>query len=66
VEDKHTGFLVDSESPSQIAEKILLLMKNKALAEKLGQNGYEKLKKEFSLEAMGKHFLKLYSSIVVQ
>jgi len=65
VEDERTGFLVKPESPLQIADKILLLMKNKVLAEKLGQNGYEKLKNEFNLENMGKNFLQLYNRLLM-
>lgn len=63
VENNHTGFLVEAENPSQIAEKILLLLENKDLAENMGQNGYEKLKNEFSLEVMGKAFLRLYQQL---
>lgn len=64
VEDNHTGFLVETENPAQMAEKISLLLDNKALAAELGQNGYEKLTNEFSLDVMGNSFLKLYRKLV--
>lgn len=36
--DQETGYLVDPENPAAIAEKILLLMENRLLLRKLGQN----------------------------
>lgn len=63
VEDNHTGFLVEAENPAQMAEKIILLLDNKALATKLGTNGYNKLTEKFSLEVMGNEFLKLYMKL---
>jgi glycosyltransferase involved in cell wall biosynthesis len=63
VENNITGFLVDPENPKQIAQKISLLLDNDILALELGQTGYKKLKKEFSLDVMGNEFLKLYRRI---
>lgn len=64
VEHGRTGFLVDPANPYQISEKILLLLDRKELSEKLGQNGYDKLKKEFSLDAMGIKFLHVYKDLI--
>jgi glycosyltransferase involved in cell wall biosynthesis len=64
VENNQTGFLVDSTNPEQIKEKIFLLLDNNKLAERIGLNGYEKLKNEFSLEVMGRQFLALYRDLI--
>jgi len=64
VENNQTGFLVDSTNPEQIKEKIFLLLDNNKLAERIGLNGYEKLKNEFSLEVMGRQFLALYRELI--
>jgi len=65
VENNHTGFLVEPENPLEIEEKISLLLNNKKLSEEFGRNGFEKLKKEFSLKVMGREFLKLYREMEV-
>ncbi len=63
VDDHHTGFLVEAENPARMAEKISFLLNNKSIAAEFGQNGYKKLKKEFSLDVMGNSFLKLYTKL---
>jgi glycosyltransferase involved in cell wall biosynthesis len=63
VEDNKSGFLVQAENPEKVAEKILFLINNRDKALEIGQNGYNKLKEEFSLEAMGYSFLKLYKEL---
>lgn len=63
VEDNRTGYIVKPAEPTKLVEKILLLLKNKELAEQFGQNGYSKLKNEFSLDIMGNKFLKLYNNL---
>ncbi len=63
VEDQKTGFIMKVNNPGHIAKKISLLLDSKPLATELGQNGYEKLLKEFSLDVMGNEFLRLYKSL---
>ena len=60
VDDKHSGFLVDPLNPVQLKENISLLLENEDLSIQFGQNGYDKLKREFDLNLMGEFFLKLY------
>ena len=60
VEDKRTGFLVEPLKPLQLQDKISLLLDKEGLAERFGLNGYQKLKKEFSLSRMGEELTKLY------
>ncbi len=46
--DGITGFLVDPLDVEQIAETIILLLKDKYLAEKLGKNGLQRVEKELN------------------
>ncbi len=60
VDDNYTGFLVKAQDSKQMANKILLLLDNKTLATSFGNNGRNKLIKEFNLNVMGEAFLNLY------
>ncbi|OXA81458.1 Glycosyltransferase involved in cell wall bisynthesis [Flavobacterium aquidurense] len=45
-----TGFLVEEHDVDSMAEKMILLLKNKELAKTLGKNGKEKIKRDFTLK----------------
>lgn len=49
IEDK-TGLLVDEHDVDAMAEKMILLLENKALAKTLGANGKERVKNNFTLK----------------
>ena len=63
VKNNHTGFLVEPLNSDLLCQKIEFLLENNDLAMDFGRNGYEKLKKEFSLEIMGKKFFDLYARL---
>jgi len=44
-----TGFLVDKESPDQIAERILQLATNKELRNRMGRSGRERVRQMFDI-----------------
>jgi phosphatidylinositol alpha-1,6-mannosyltransferase len=46
--DGETGFLVDPENPKEIAEKLILLLSDSELAEKLGRQGRARIEKEYT------------------
>ncbi len=46
--DGETGFLVDPENPKEIAEKLILLLSDSELAEKLGRQGRARIEKQFT------------------
>jgi phosphatidylinositol alpha-1,6-mannosyltransferase len=48
--DGLTGILVNPEDVNEIAQKIIALANNKELAEKLGKQGLERVRKELSME----------------
>ncbi len=49
--DGDTGFLVDSESPDEIAEKTLRLLRDPKLAARLGRQGRERIERELNWDA---------------
>ena len=46
-----TGFIVDPKSPEEIADKILILVKNPDLRRKMGMRGREVFESKYTLEA---------------
>ena len=58
--DGQTGFSVPPRNPEALAEKILLLLKNKSFAEKFGRAGNERVRKEFTFENTWIKYQKLY------
>tara|TARA_B110000116_G_scaffold154350_1_gene133512 strand:+ start:12597 stop:13688 length:1092 start_codon:yes stop_codon:yes gene_type:complete len=64
MKDGETGFLVKEGDDNDIIEKISLLLKDKELSQRLGQQGCNFIEKEFSLEASAKNFLKIVTPYV--
>jgi len=62
VTNKENGFLVLSRSPEMLADKIAELLKNPKLAQQMGQNSQQKIKR-FSLEKMIKETNKTYKNL---
>lgn len=52
IADGVTGFLVNPEDISAISEKVICLLKDASLAEKLGRQGRERVENEFSREVI--------------
>ena len=52
VQDGETGYLVDAESPMQIAEKLKLLIEDTDLRDKMGQTAHSYALQHFSQERM--------------
>ena len=63
VTHRKTGLLVPPRNPSALAKAILKLYKDRDLASRLGQKGYEVVHKKFSAEAMAKKIIDLYERI---
>lgn len=52
VESGRTGYVVDSEMPSQLVDALRLLMRDEMLRKNLGQRGFEKYLRDYGLNAM--------------
>jgi glycosyltransferase involved in cell wall biosynthesis len=60
-----TGLLVEPENPDALAQAILRLLKDKALAQKLGTNGRDFIRKNYSAEGMVEKTMNLYTRLLV-
>lgn len=63
VVDGETGFLVDSGDPAALAERILELAADAALASRMGAAGKIRATEEFSLERCADEYIRLYGQI---
>lgn len=64
VVDGVTGFLVPVGMPQALAEKIVLLLQDARLRAKFGQNGRERVERDFSLEGMVARTRSLYQELL--
>ena len=64
IEDRQTGILIPSADTEAIAKSIILLLTDKDLAVRLGQNAKRNIQENFSLEKMAAGTEKLYSEVV--
>lgn len=64
VKDGVTGFVVNPFNIEPMAQKIIYLLKNPEKARQLGEAGYERVKKEFSLERLVKQHIEEYERIL--
>jgi len=65
VTDGVTGFLVNNPSPQEMAEKILFLLDNEDLADKMGKAGNKRIETKFSIDQMINSYLELYNRILL-
>lgn len=61
--DKKTGFLIPPKDYEELARKIILLLRNKRLAEIMGEEGYRRAQKKFSIENWVDRMIKIYTQI---
>ncbi|MBI9054684.1 MAG: glycosyltransferase family 4 protein [Bacteroidales bacterium] len=64
IDDNKTGFLVDPKSPSQIAEKLEMLINNPNLRKEMGERGKEKFFKNFTFEIFEKNLSSTFDKIL--
>lgn len=63
VHDGHNGFLVRPGDISSLAKKIEILIENKSLRERMGNNSLKLARKKFSINKINNRIEKLYKSI---
>jgi glycosyltransferase involved in cell wall biosynthesis len=64
VEKTGAGLLVEPDNPQKLGEGILQLMNDPALAERLGQNGFEKVRDHYSVGHMADSALEAYERVI--
>jgi len=64
IKDEENGFLVEPQQSDSLAEKIVLLLKNKTKAKQMAENGFHVVKEKFSVEKMVKGTIKVYEQLL--
>ena len=64
LEDGETGFLVSPENPGELADKLVFLLKNPGLREKMGEAGRRRIEKHFTTRLIKPKYVKLYSRLM--
>ena len=64
IEDRQTGILIPSADTEAIAKSIILLLTDKDLAVRLGQNAKRNIQESFSIEKMTSQTEKVYREVV--
>ena len=64
VEDGVNGFLVPVRDSAALADKLRVLIEDRALREEMGRNGRRKAEREFSLKDVVERHLQLYHQLV--
>jgi glycosyltransferase involved in cell wall biosynthesis len=64
VDDGITGFVVEKDSPNQLAEKIEFLIKNPENCRKLGQAGRKKYEQKFTLQQFETNMIDVFTKIL--
>jgi len=62
IEDSKSGFIM-SNNVEKISEKINMLLNNENMRKQLGNKGRDIIEKKFTIERMGREYLKLYERI---
>lgn len=60
IEDGKNGLLVPPQDPNTMSEAVIRIFKDRALASKLAENAYKKVKEEYNVELMVKETLGVY------
>jgi glycosyltransferase involved in cell wall biosynthesis len=63
VKDGLNGFLIQNESPDEIALKLDFLLNHPEIMGKMGKNSKDRIESDFSLEKMGAEFLNVYQNL---
>lgn len=64
VDDGKTGYLVPPKNPERLAEAILKLLQNKEERKKMGENAYEKMKREMCWDDIARKTIEVYKKAI--
>lgn len=66
ISNQETGYILENNSPACIKEKILQVLSNDAGIETIRNNGYKRVREEYSLESMLRGYENLYRHVLQQ
>jgi glycosyltransferase involved in cell wall biosynthesis len=64
IRDGETGFLVEYKNIPQLAEILIRLIDDPSLRKKIGEKGWQKLRKKYTKEIIGEKYRNFYDKIV--
>jgi len=64
ITDSQDGFLVDTQSSTQIAEKLETLISNDSIREKIAQNGYDLVTSKYQIQNEAQGIQDIYDSLL--
>ena len=65
VVDGKTGFLVDPNDPQEVGDRLLLLLKNAELSNRMGVAGWERVKREFNWITRAHELRKIAADLIL-
>lgn len=65
IDDRVTGFLVDKDSPDQIADKLEILIKNPKLRELMGKAGRKKYEKKYTFQKFEENMMNVFKDVLI-
>jgi glycosyltransferase involved in cell wall biosynthesis len=63
IEDGKSGFIVDPRETDAFAAKLLMLLTDADLRRRMGEEGRDRVRKEFSLQNMTTNYIRLYQGL---
>jgi glycosyltransferase involved in cell wall biosynthesis len=64
ISDNKDGFIVEPDSPDTLANRIQQLTRDKALAQQLGENGYQKVKAQYTWDIIAAKYRAVYTEVL--
>jgi glycosyltransferase involved in cell wall biosynthesis len=65
VEDGVTGFVVPPRNTEALSDAIIKILENECLRKKMGENGYENMKKKMSWEEVAQNTVQIYNKMCI-
>lgn len=65
IKDNYSGFLVNPNSEKEWAEKILIILKDKNIADKISSNAFKEFKEKYCCDVVAEKELELYRDVVL-
>ena len=65
VQDQLSGLLISQSNPTELAEKVEILLNNPELRIRMGKYGYDRIRNNFSIDAMVSQYIDEYQKMLI-